>query len=295
MNQTGSSDNKYQYAGEQFDSTTGDYYLRQRFYDTSSGRFGRKDSYESGIGELSNKNQYLYAGSNPINLTDPTGLFELTMGGLTEVQIVSGILASIGAVGTYVTYQDRLMPLAEPIVEAFARAMEMSESLARNLNRKLRVPIVFWGSDLPEITDHQFRAITGRGYTIHNPDGNGIALPISPALNRRERSYDREPWIGRTAQAKGRNRANQCDEFPYAITEEGGERNYQRGGVSLHILNGSQNGSNGSRLRTFMNKAEVTHITKNPRNSLFLNIPVPSLGISFGLKRNGQPISIFNG
>ena len=75
VSQTGTADNKYQYAGEQFDVTLGDYYLRQRFYDTSSGRFGRVDAYEAAPGDLTNLNKYIYSRSNPVNYLDPTGFY----------------------------------------------------------------------------------------------------------------------------------------------------------------------------------------------------------------------------
>jgi RHS repeat-associated protein len=71
--QSGTASNKYQYAGEQFDSTLGDYYLRQRFYDTSSGRFGRMDTYEGRDDQPITLNKYVYAYNNSITLTDPTG------------------------------------------------------------------------------------------------------------------------------------------------------------------------------------------------------------------------------
>jgi RHS repeat-associated protein len=73
VSQTGNADNKYQYAGEQFDAALGDYYLRQRFYDTSSGRFGRMDTYEGRQGEPLTLHKYSYANGSPINYTDPTG------------------------------------------------------------------------------------------------------------------------------------------------------------------------------------------------------------------------------
>jgi RHS repeat-associated protein len=71
-NQSGTASNKYQYAGEQFDSALGDYYLRQRFYDTSSGRFGRMDSYEGIQEDPLTLNRYTYSNNNPITGIDPT-------------------------------------------------------------------------------------------------------------------------------------------------------------------------------------------------------------------------------
>jgi RHS repeat-associated protein len=76
------------YGGEQFDAALGDYYLRQRFYDTSSGRFGRMDTYEGDRNAPLTLNKYIYANGNPINGTDPTGLATLQ-----EYQIAFAIAA----------------------------------------------------------------------------------------------------------------------------------------------------------------------------------------------------------
>jgi RHS repeat-associated protein len=84
--QSGTISNKYQYAGEQFDSTLGDYYLRQRFYDTSSGRFARMDTYEGSVGS-SPTNKYLYANGNPTAWTDPTGFFSQRDGYAVEATV----------------------------------------------------------------------------------------------------------------------------------------------------------------------------------------------------------------
>ena len=60
--------NPWQYIGGQLD-TTGVYHLQARYYDPSIGRFTQLDP--SG----QEQNPYLYTSGNPINATDPTGLF----------------------------------------------------------------------------------------------------------------------------------------------------------------------------------------------------------------------------
>lgn len=72
--ETGTVDNKYLFAGEQYDSNLGDYYLRARYYDSDSGRFTRLDTYEGRLDEPLTLHKYLYAYNNPVNLIDPTGL-----------------------------------------------------------------------------------------------------------------------------------------------------------------------------------------------------------------------------
>jgi RHS repeat-associated protein len=88
INQSGSTDNKYQYAGEQFDAVLGNYYLRQRFYDTSSGRFGRMDTYEGALEIPLSLNKYIYTHGNPANSTDPSGLLPAWLAGIFVHQAI---------------------------------------------------------------------------------------------------------------------------------------------------------------------------------------------------------------
>jgi len=69
----GGTDNNYLFAGEQFDRGLGDYYLRARYYDTDTGRFTRRDSYEGRLGEPVTQHKYLYGNANPVNYIDPKG------------------------------------------------------------------------------------------------------------------------------------------------------------------------------------------------------------------------------
>jgi RHS repeat-associated protein len=94
VSQSGAASNKYQYAGEQFDGVLGDYYLRQRFYNTNSGRFGRMDTYGGKVREPITLHKYLYANANPSMFTDPTGLS--TMGEVLTGLLILGVLLSIG-------------------------------------------------------------------------------------------------------------------------------------------------------------------------------------------------------
>ncbi|NEO88672.1 MAG: RHS repeat-associated core domain-containing protein, partial [Spirulina sp. SIO3F2] len=64
----------YLFAGEQFDEALGDYYLRQRFYDPSIGRFTRRDTYEGRLNEPITLNKFVYGHSNPVSYVDPSGL-----------------------------------------------------------------------------------------------------------------------------------------------------------------------------------------------------------------------------
>ena len=77
LKSTGSTKNHYRYCGEQFDETTGLYYLRARYMDTSTGRFISQDSYAGSISEPVSLHKYLYANSNPVMYSDPSGYASL--------------------------------------------------------------------------------------------------------------------------------------------------------------------------------------------------------------------------
>ena len=63
-----STANRFLYAGEQYDETSGLYYLRARHYDVKAGRFTQEDTY---LGD--GRNLYAYVHSNPLKYVDPTG------------------------------------------------------------------------------------------------------------------------------------------------------------------------------------------------------------------------------
>ncbi len=57
-------------AGQQYDQETGLYYMRARYYDPALGRFLSEDP----IGIAGGLNLYAYAGNDPVNQWDPTGM-----------------------------------------------------------------------------------------------------------------------------------------------------------------------------------------------------------------------------
>ncbi len=61
---------RYRFAGREFDQENGLYYMRARYYDPALGRWISEDP----IGIGGGGNLYAYAGNDPVNKTDPSGL-----------------------------------------------------------------------------------------------------------------------------------------------------------------------------------------------------------------------------
>ncbi|WP_373524896.1 RHS repeat-associated core domain-containing protein [Nostoc sp.] len=91
LNSSGGTENKYLFAGEQFDEALGDYYNRARYYDADTGRFIRKDDYEGQISDPLTLHKYIYANSNPVSFIDPSGYNSLLQ--ITATLAIISILA----------------------------------------------------------------------------------------------------------------------------------------------------------------------------------------------------------
>jgi RHS repeat-associated protein len=81
------------FAGEQRDSETELDYLRGRYYDPLVGRFVSANAYEGSLEDPMSLHKYLYTHANPVNFTDPTGLFTTE---LAATMATSTALSSLG-------------------------------------------------------------------------------------------------------------------------------------------------------------------------------------------------------
>ena len=121
IDSTGSTKNYYRYCGEQFDETTGLYYLRARYMDTTTGRFISQDSYAGSISDPTSLHKYLYANANPVMYSDPSGYMTLAET-VTVSAIISGMTSSLINVSAYL---DGLCSLSEfDFSNAFMAAFE---------------------------------------------------------------------------------------------------------------------------------------------------------------------------
>ena len=93
ISSVGSTKNDFLFCGEQFDPVTGLYYLRARYMDTSTGRLISQDSYAGSISDPVSLHKYVYANSNPVTYSDPSGY--MSMAGLAVRGAVIGALSGL--------------------------------------------------------------------------------------------------------------------------------------------------------------------------------------------------------
>ena len=84
------------YAGEFYDSDTGLYYLRARYYDPKVGRFTSLDEVTGNISNPLDMNRYVYGRNNPVKYKDPSGKVAIA-----DDAIIIVIIAGTVVVTTY--------------------------------------------------------------------------------------------------------------------------------------------------------------------------------------------------
>ncbi len=80
LSSTGTTVNSFLYTGEQRDAAAGLYYLRARYYDPAIGRFLTQDPHPGTLQDPESLHKYVYVQNNPVNGTDPLGLYTLWEG-----------------------------------------------------------------------------------------------------------------------------------------------------------------------------------------------------------------------
>jgi RHS repeat-associated protein len=95
--------NNYLYSGEQYDPNVGFYYLRARYYDQNIGRFTSSDPYMGNLFDPISLHKYLYANSNPVMFSDPSGkisIMSYVLKGLKSTQDAIAFAISYSGVVT---------------------------------------------------------------------------------------------------------------------------------------------------------------------------------------------------
>ena len=183
----GTSNNKYQYAGEQKD-VTGNYYLRARYYNPSVGRFTQMDSYMGQSNNPITLHKYLYANANPVMYTDPSGYMSLGgmsigMSYMNMASIVSyagqiaNIYSKIDIILTYVELANQYKNISG-IMESTIKSQKNQPSSQEN-RRFIEVlenyddTLLVFGENIPKIIS---------GLTTHNERIKEFIKPTSGGL-----------------------------------------------------------------------------------------------------------------
>ena len=120
LKKTGDTDNDYLYTGEQYNESTGLYYLRARYMSPETGTFTTMDTYAGTLDNPVSLHKYLYANGNPVMYKDPTGNFSLM-----ETSVAQGIQATINTIITPGFSLQKMLTLANLAVTAYDVATTM--------------------------------------------------------------------------------------------------------------------------------------------------------------------------
>ena len=131
---TGNITNPFRFAGEYKDAESGLIYLRARYYDPTTGQFLTRDPLEPITGT-----PYAYVSNNPLNYTDPTGLWcplgENANGSCRgsgtvqkyadDVSRVAGVVSSVCGVGAVLTSPTVVGGVALGICSSVAKGISL--------------------------------------------------------------------------------------------------------------------------------------------------------------------------
>ena len=116
LNTQGSTPNNFLYRGELFDSNTGFYNLGVRDMNPNTDRFTTMDSFAGILSEPQSLHKYLYANSDGVNKSDPSGKFTLL-----EILLVAIIIITLASL---------LLPAISGALRAAKGAAEFNKAIA---------------------------------------------------------------------------------------------------------------------------------------------------------------------
>lgn len=100
---TGTAQPAHQFTGQRFDSSTGLYYFKARYYDPRTGRFLSPDPMIQDPGDPQSLNAYSYVRNNPVNLVDPTGeFFQFILAAILAISAIATSTAIYTGVGSLI-------------------------------------------------------------------------------------------------------------------------------------------------------------------------------------------------
>ncbi len=137
-------DNPIRYAGYQYDSETGLYYLNARYYDSKIARFLSEDTYRGSAADPLSLNLYTYCVNNPIRYWDPSGHKMVTKTWEGYVVTVDSEDPAFANWATYdgSAYADKMYIDENAVVET----INVSSGSTTNINNKGSIGTINTGS-----------------------------------------------------------------------------------------------------------------------------------------------------
>lgn len=242
----GEVENDFLFGGQQFDRETQLYFHRARYRDPATSRFTQMDQHQGRTQEPATLHKYTYAHNDPVNLRDPSGYLaigEVAARGI-QTTLTTATSASLrplvakAVLGTVVAATGLYFAHDYATKQTIRRCLENERGSGNKCRPSMSIFIV--GDSHDEIRDHVADAQT----STHSP--SVVTLGAKP--------HDRY-WITKLRRAgKVCQQPGDCDEYPMAIHEEGG----QRGRTSLRSVNASQNRSIGAMVLGFHRRCKVS-------------------------------------
>ena len=225
IEELGNTTNRYKFTGEQYDSNLAFYYLRARYYNPHQGRFTQQDTWMGNSSDPITLHKYLYANTNPVNNIDPTGNAAILAQMNTLSSSVLTSMFSISLTGARVVGRTFIAAATYSL----AGVKHEVKRCYKSKGKKCRIPnIVFIGSDYPESQKHIYDAQIGFGSN---------EFPISPVVTYLKGGHKiSRQWYKNNPVCKAKTEGQNCDEWPWFASVEGGRARYNSGRVSLRAI-----------------------------------------------------------
>ena len=111
---------------------------------------------------------------------------------------------------------------------------------------------------MPQTAEHITRSLLFSGYTKNNPDGNLFGsnqLPV--VLSHQPAEINGRTWYQDLPVATNKPPGTSVDEYPYAATVQGGERNYNNNLVSLKAVPVVEQNRQGGIMSNFYRRGQI--------------------------------------
>ena len=161
LKQTGMTDNDYLYTGEQYNVSTGLYYLRARYMNPETGTFTSMDSYAGTLDNPVSLHKYLYANANPVMYTDPSGYFSLM-----ETSVAQSIQSTLNSVIVPYFNIQKLMSWANLAVTMYDVAQQFHLLLSGEANFFGLVTAIAKGMITQALLNCALTAVLGEAATM---------------------------------------------------------------------------------------------------------------------------------